>query len=157
MSPANIRMPQSLHQKYVHIVFSTKNRTAMISGDWEPRLYEYLGGIVRSQKASLVEVNGTSNHVHMLIRESKSVADQDFMRQLKADSSRWVNQAIPVDAKFGWQDGCGWFSVGPADIEAAIAYVRKQKEHHQMESFEDEFRRFLKKYGVDYDERYVWD
>jgi len=150
-------MPQSLHCKYGHIVFSTKNRHPLITGDLEPRLFEYLGGIVRGADASLMEINGTANHVHLLIRESKSVADKDFMAQLKGDSSRWVNSAFTNSPHFSWQDGYGWFSVSPGDVDVAGAYVRNQKEHHKAISFEDEFRQFLRKYRVKFDERYIWD
>ena len=129
----------------------------MINADIEPRLFEYLGGIVRGAKAQLLEINGTANHVHLLIRESKSVADQVFIGQLKGDSSRWVNETLQKIGRFSWQDGYGWFSVGSADVEIATSYIRNQKEHHKSVSFEDEFRQFLKKYGIEHDERYVWD
>ena len=150
-------MPQSLHCKYGHIVFSTKNRQPIITGDVEPRLFEYLGGIVRGLNARLLEINGTANHLHLLIRESKSTADQDFMAQLKGDSSRWVNNTFGDHPRFSWQDGYGWFSVSPADVDTAAAYIRNQKAHHKLLTFEDEFRQFLKKYNVEYNERYVWD
>ena len=129
----------------------------MISAEIEPRLYEYLGGIVRGAKAHLLEINGTEDHVHLLIRESKSVNDQSFIGQLKGDSSRWVNETIQELGRFSWQNGYGWFSVGPADVETAANYIRNQKQHHQNVSFEDEYRQFLKRYRVKYDERYVWD
>jgi len=150
-------MPQSLHCKYGHIIFSTKHREPIITGDLEPRLFEYLGGIVRGLDARLVEINGTANHVHLLIRESKSVTDQDFMGHLKGDSSRWVNSTFAGGTRFSWQDGHGWFSVSPADVDAAVAYVRNQKAHHKTITFEEEFRQFLRKYRVEFDERYVWD
>ncbi len=150
-------MSQSLHCKYGRIVFSTKSRQPIITGDLEPRLFEYLGGIIRGLKARLLEINRTANHLHLLIRESKSVADQDFMAQLKGDSSRWVNNTFADRPRFSWQDGYGWFSVSPADLDAAAAYIRNQKEHHKLVTFEDEFRQFLRKYAVEYDERYVWD
>jgi REP element-mobilizing transposase RayT len=116
-----------------------------------------MGGIVRGAKASLLEINGTPNHVHLLIRESKSIADQDFMGQLKGDSSRWVNENFTDGPRFSWQGGYGWFSVAPSGVEAATNYIRNQKEHHKTITFEDEFRKFLKTYKVDYDEKYVWD
>jgi putative transposase len=150
-------MPQSLHCKYGHLIFSTKNREPSITPELEPRLYEYMGGIVRGLKASLIEINGTANHVHLLIRESKAVSDQDFMGQLKGDSSKWINRNFTGRPRFSWQGGYGWFSVSPAGVDAAEAYVRSQKQHHQEVTFQDEFRRFLKKYQVDYDEHYVWD
>jgi putative transposase len=150
-------MPQSLHCKYGHIVFSTRNREPLITPEIEHRLYEYLGGIVRGANASLIEINGMPDHVHVLIRESKSVADQVFIGQLKGDSSRWINETMSLPGRFSWQDGYGWFSVGPADLDKAAAYVQGQKEHHKTAAFKDEFRLFLKKYNVQFDERYVWD
>jgi REP element-mobilizing transposase RayT len=150
-------MPQSLHCKYGHIIYSTKHRETSITPDLKPRLYEYLGGIVRGMDGRAVEINGTANHVHLVIRESKTVADIEFIRRLKGDSSRWLNSTFPGRPRFSWQDGYGWFSVSPADVDAAVAYVRGQEEHHRTVTFEDEFRAFLRKYGVEFDERYVWD
>ena len=150
-------MPQSLHCKYGHVIVSTKHRETSISGDLEPRLFEYLGGIVRGLEASVIEINGTTNHVHLLIRESKSVADRDFMSQLTGDSSRWVNKNFSDRPRFSWQGGYGWFSVSPADVEAATVYICNQKAHHKTVTFEEEFRQFLRKYGVEYNECYVWD
>lgn len=149
-------MSQSLHQAYGHLVFSTKDRHPSITGDVEPRLYEYLGGIVRALKGSLIEINGMPDHVHLLIRESKSVADQDFIAQLKGDSSRWMNRTFPDVGHFAWQGGYGWFSLGAKDLDSAVAYLRKQKEHHRVVTFQEEYRKFLEQYGIDYDERYVW-
>lgn len=129
----------------------------MITADIESRLFEYIGGVVRGLNARLIKINGMPDHVHVLIRESKSVADQDFIGQLKGDSSRWVNQTFPEREQFNWQGGYGWFSVGPQDIDTASEYIRNQKSHHEKVSFQDEFRQFLKRYNVEYDERYVWD
>ncbi len=150
-------MPQSLHCKYGHLVFSTKNREPIITGEIESRLYEYLGGVVRGANGSLIEINGMPDHVHLLIRESKSVADQDFIGQLKGDSSRWINQTFDGLPRFQWQAGYGWFSVSPADVETARNYIRGQKAHHAEVTFKEEYRQFLKKYDITYDERYVWD
>jgi putative transposase len=150
-------MPQSLHQKYGHLIFSTKNRDQIITGEVEPRLYEYMGGIVRGMNAAILEINGIPDHVHLLIRESKSVADQDFIGQLKGESSRWMNKTFPEGSRFAWQSGYGWFSVSAKDVDAAASYVRNQKEHHQTVTFQDEYRKFLKQYKVEFDERYVWD
>jgi len=139
------------------LVFSTKGRKPLIDGDVDSRLYEYMGGIVRSLKAKLLCINGMPDHAHLLIRQSKSVSDQDFIGQLKGDSSRWLNQTFPDREHFAWQAGYGWFSVGPKDVDAAVGYIENQKSHHESVSFQDEFRQFLTKYEVEYDERYVWD
>ena len=148
-------MGQSLHQVYGHIVFSTKDRNTVITSDVEQALYEYLGGIVRDLGGKTIAINGMADHVHLLIRSSKGVSDVDFMRQLKGGSSKWMSEQ-GVNG-FKWQAGYGWFGVGAQDVEKARAYVEGQKEHHRTMTFQEEFRRFLKKYGVEYDERYVWD
>ena len=150
-------MPQSLHLRYSHIVFSTKNRDPIITADMELKLYDYLGGIVKNLGGKLLEANGMSDQVHLITRDSKSVTDIDFIRELKSGSSKWVNENYSVPGKFAWQAGYGWFSVGPPGLEKAKAYVISQKEHHKKETFQDEFRRFLVNYGVEYDERYLWD
>ena len=148
-------MPQSLHQAHGHIVFSTKNRERLIAGEIETELHAYLGGIVRDLGGTPIAINGIADHVHILIRASKSVADTDFIRQVKGGSSKWM-----TDQGFGhfkWQAGYGWFGVSAKDLSNARDYVERQKEHHRNETFKEEFRRFLVRYGVDFDERYVWD
>lgn len=150
-------MPQSLHVKYPHLVFSTKNREALITGDIESRLYEYMGGIVRDFGAVCIEINGMPDHVHLIIRDSKSIDDVKFIKELKGSSSRWVNENLDLPNRFSWQAGYGWFSVGPANLENACSYVKRQKEHHKKITFQDEYRKFLEQYKVEYDERYVWD
>lgn len=150
-------MPQSLHQKYGHIIFSTKNRENLITGDIEPRLFKYMAATVHGAGGAAILINGTQDHVHLLIRESKSTADQDFIGHLKGDSSRWVNETFELTFHFKWQAGYGWFSIGSKDLEAAKSYVRNQKEHHKTVTFQEEYRRFLEEYNVEFDERYVWD
>ena len=150
-------MGQSLHVKYSHLVFSTKNRAPLISPNFEPRLFAYLGGILRDHEARLLAIGGMPDHVHLIIRDSKSVTDVQMMKNLKGGSSKWVNESADMPDRFAWQAGYGWFSVGPRGLEAARDYVNGQKAHHKTESFQDEFRRFLRQYDVDFDERYVWD
>ena len=150
-------MGQSLHIKYSHLVFSTKNREPLISEQLEPRLFAYLGGILRDHGARLLAIGGMPDHVHAIIRDSKSVTDVQIMRDLKGGSSKWMNESSDSPGRFAWQAGYGWFSVSPRGLEAARAYVNGQKAHHHTESFQDEFRRFLLQCGMDFDERYVWD
>jgi len=150
-------MGQSLHVKYSHLVFSTKHREALISAELEPELHAYLGGIVNDLGAHLLAIGGMPDHVHLIIRDSKTVADVQIIKELKGGSSKWINSNSKTPGKFAWQAGYGWFSVSPKGLEAARAYVHNQKAHHEKASFQQEYRKFLKQYGVDYDERYVWD
>ncbi len=148
-------MPQSLHQVYGHIVFSTKDRLPLIDAEMEPRLHAYLAGIVRDLGGGAILINGMPDHLHLLIRTSKSVSDQDFMRQLKGSSSKWMTEQGVKS--FAWQKGYGWFGVSAKDLPTARRYVENQKSHHSRISFQDEFRKFLTTYGIDFDERYLWD
>jgi len=148
-------MPQSLHQVYGHIIFSTKDRAPLIDATIEPRLYAYLAGIVQQLGGDPLIINGVADHVHLLIRASKSVSDQDVMRDLKGSSSKWMGDQGFSD--FKWQRGYGWFSISANDLPAARAYIENQKSHHAKTTFQDEFRKFLNQYHIEFDERYLWD
>ena len=150
-------MPQSLHSNFAHLVFSTKNREATITGDIASRLYSYMAGIVTEKGAVPVAINGMPDHVHLLIKASKNITDAQFMKELKGGSSVWMNENHLISKRFKWQAGYGWFSVSPKDTGEVVAYIENQAEHHKRATFEEEYRRFLVKYQVDFDERYVWD
>ena len=111
---------------------------------------------MRNAGASLLEINGTEDHVHLLVRCSKSMCDQDFIAQVKRYSAKWVNDSGFLTSRFAWQAGYGWFSVGAKQLSIAQEYVRKQKEHHKKVSYEEELLTFLQQYKVEYDERYLW-
>ncbi len=148
-------MGQSLHQSYTHLVFSTKDRQPLINGEIETELYAYLAGITRDLETTAIAINGMPDHVHLLLRTNKNIADAAFIKQLKGSSSKWMKEKGMSD--FKWQGGYGWFSVSAQNLEQARGYLAKQKEHHKVVSFQDEFRSFLKKCEVEYDEKYVWE
>ncbi len=151
-------MPQSLAQLYVHIVFSTKNRTPFLKdATFCERTHAYLKGICDNQGSPTLRVGGTEDHVHILSRLSKTLDIATLIRELKRDSSKWIKEENPRLADFHWQQGYGAFSVSPSHVPALIEYITNQEEHHRRKSFQDEFRRLCKKYGVEIDERYVWD
>ena len=149
-------MARSFHQNYVHIVFSTKDRRPLITAEFEERLYSYLGGIVREMSGSLIKGNGTADHVHLLVKSSKSVSDAEFMRILKANSSKWVKSIGATTRNFAWQEGYGWFSVSRSNLGTVERYIERQKEHHRERSFKEEFVKLLEAHEVEYDERFVW-
>ncbi len=148
-------MAQSLHQIYGHIVFSTKDRKELITNEFESDLYKYICGTVKNLNGFVLAINGMPDHLHIIFRASKHVTDIDFIKQIKAGSSKWISTKTNQD--FQWQKGYGWFSVGAKDIQAAIQYVENQKEHHKVMSFQDELRKILTSYKIDYDEKYLWD
>lgn len=151
-------MSQSLSQMYLHIVFSTKDRAPFLSdAKFRERTHAYLVGICNQQGSPSHIVGGVADHVHILCRFSKNFAVKDLLRELKRDSSKWVKKEAPRLREFQWQAGYGAFSVSPSHVDVLTKYIANQEQHHRRESFQDEFRRLCKKYGVEIDERYVWD
>lgn len=150
-------MSQTLVELYIHVIFSTKNRVDLISPEIEEELRAYLGGIANGNNSKLLAANGTANHLHLLVSMSKNISLSEFVGDIKRDSSKWIKTKGVRYKNFGWQDGYGAFSVGHTQISDVKRYIANQKIHHKKIGFEDEFRYFLKKYNVDYNERYVWD
>ena len=150
-------MPQSLSKVYVHIIFSTKNRQNLIDDRIENSLYEYLGGICKGLECNPLRVGGHKNHVHLLCLLSRKVAQMKLLEEIKKQSSKWIKTKGQAYSNFYWQDGYGIFSINPTETDKVIDYIQLQQEHHKHKSFQDEFIAFLKKYQVEYDERYMWD
>ncbi|MCI0705572.1 MAG: IS200/IS605 family transposase [Planctomycetia bacterium] len=151
-------MPQSLVQIYLHIVFSTKHRAPLLE-DQAPRdrTHSYLGGTCRNLDSPALEVGGVEDHVHILCRLSKTLSVSELVRELKRESSKKLKEFSPDLEAFYWQHGYGAFSVSPEHVEAVKAYIANQEKHHKTETFQNEFRRLLAEYQIEYDERYVWD
>lgn len=137
-----------------HIVFGTKDRLPLIHAEWEGELFAYMSGIIKNYGGRLLEINGVADHVHLLIRLGPNKAFADFMRELKAGSSRWVRQN--KNAKFSWQRRYGAFTVSESASENVRKYIRNQKPHHSAQTFEDEYTTLLIKHGMEFDERYLW-
>ncbi len=150
-------MPQSLSKVYVHITFSTKNRQHLIDDNIKIALFEYLGGICKGMECNPVQVGGCKNHIHILCLLSKKHAQIKLLEELKKQSSKWIKTKGTKYHNFYWQDGYGIFSVNPSEVDVVVNYIINQEEHHREKSFKDELRAFLRKYKVDYDERYLWD
>ena len=150
-------MPQSLSNIMVHIVFSTKDRTACFDDAIRPRLHAYLASVARESGCECPRVGGTEDHVHLAVQMSRTLTIAKLVEVVKTSSSKWLKSQSPNLAKFAWQRGYGAFSVGPTDLDALLAYIDNQGEHHRTRTFQEEYRGFLKKYAVAFDERYVWD
>jgi REP element-mobilizing transposase RayT len=151
-------MPQSLVQIYAHVVFSTKDRAPFLrDAAFRERTHAYLAGICNNQGSPALRIGGVEDHVHILARLSKTLDVSTLIRELKRDSSKWIKGENPRLADFHWQNGYGAFSVSPSHVAPLDAYIANQADHHKSETFQEEFRRLCKKYGVDVDERYVWD
>ena len=150
-------MPQSFGCLHVHIVFSTKNRESLLTLDLTPELYPYIGGILRNTGSRLIEIGGIADHVHLLVSLGRQSCVADTVRDVKANSSRWIHEKFPQRAAFAWQAGYGAFAVSFSGVAAVGGYIQNQAEHHQGQSYQDEFRGFLRRHEIEWDERYVWD
>ena len=150
-------MGQSLVKNYIHLVFSTKHRQPLIHQPVESELHSYLGGICNHLDCQVIKVGGYTDHIHILCLLSKKIALIKLLEELKSHSSKWMKTKGDEYSNFYWQDGYGAFSVNPAEVDIVQAYISNQHEHHRKKTFQEEYRAFLEKYKIDYDERYVWD
>ena len=150
-------MASTLTKLLIHITFSTKGRVALIPEAIEPDLYAYVGGICRRMESPLLAMGGVDDHVHMLVSLGKTLALSELMLNVKRDSSKWIKERGEGLGAFGWQDGYFGFSIGESGVEALRGYIANQKEHHKTIDFKDEVRAFLRKYGIEWDERYIWE
>ena len=140
----------------VHVVFSTKNRAELIKPEIESSLHAYMKGIAKNHGSPALEINGTADHVHLLVSLSKRVAVADLLENLKKDSSVWIKTQGPNYRRFYWQEGYGAFTIGESAVSALKRYIANQKAHHRKVSYQEEFLTLMTKYQVDYDERYLW-
>jgi putative transposase len=129
----------------------------MIVPPYEQELHAYLGGICKNLNCQPIKIGGYTDHIHILCMLSKKVALMKLLEEVKSHSSKWIKTRDESLKDFYWQDGYGAFSVNPSEVDKVIAYITNQHEHHRKKTFQDEYRAFLKKYKVEYDERYVWD
>ena len=150
-------MAQSLTCLYAHLVFSTKHREPWFTVEIRSCVHTYLAGIIRELESPWVVVGGVADHVHLLFEMSKMTAPATIVGTVKRESSKFIKTLGNQYAKFYWQRGCGMFSVSPKDIRQATRYVHNQEEHHRTLSFQEEYRAMLNRYGIKFNEAYVWD
>ncbi|RRQ47149.1 IS200/IS605 family transposase [Chryseobacterium sp. SC28] len=150
-------MGQSLNKIYVHLVFSTKHRKPLITDLIKEELFSYLGGICKNLECNPIQVGGYQDHIHILCLLSKKIALMKLIEEVKSHSSKWIKTKGVAFENFYWQNGYGAFSVNPTELEIVKKYIVNQEEHHRKKTFQEEFLAFLKKYNVEYDEKYIWD
>lgn len=150
-------MSQSLAMLLVHFIFSTKNRVSVLVDPVRPLLWRYMAGTLDALDSRAIQIGGTADHVHILCRMSKNIAACKLVEEIKIESSKWLKKQDASLADFHWQAGYGAFTIGESGVPVAERYILRQEEHHRHVSFQDEYRRFLAKYRIPYDERYVWD
>ena len=149
-------MPQSLSKVLVHLIFSTKNREPFIAQPIRPRLHAYITGILDNLRSPSLQTGGVADHVHILFALSRTISPAELVEEVKKGSSKWMKDDGGVPGFF-WQAGYGAFSIGESQAESVIRYIQNQEQHHRKVTFQEEFRKFLQRYKVAYDERYVWD
>jgi putative transposase len=150
-------MPQSLSSILIHLVFSTKNREPFIMPAIESELHPYMATIFREHNSPSLIIDGTRDHVHTLFALGRTITIADLAEEVKTGSSKWIKTKGREFRNFHWQKGYGGFSIGQSNVAALKRYIRNQKQHHRRLSFQDEYRDFLKRYEIVFDERYVWD
>lgn len=148
-------MPQSLARNAIHLIFSTKNREPLIRTETRPAMFAYLAGTLNAIGCPAITVGGVADHVHLLFLLAKTLPLCKAVEELKKGSSKWAKEN--VHPGFYWQTGYGAFSVSPSNEPQVTAYIADQERHHAARSYQDEFREFLRRHGIEWDERYVWD
>jgi putative transposase len=151
-------MAQSLARLWTHLIFSTKERYPFLSDSTaRADMHAYLGTVLRNHDCHTLVVGGTEDHVHALFTLSRNYSIADIVKEVKRASSSWIKTIERRYSKFRWQSGYGAFSVSQSHVSQVRAYIERQEQHHRRKTFQDEFRAFLKKYEIEYDDRYVWD
>ncbi len=150
-------MGQSIAQVLVHLVFSTRGRRPYLHEAIRPEMHAYLAAVLNSSENVCVRIGGVADHVHIAMFLGRSESLAKLVERLKVSSAKWVKTKGPEFARFGWQRGYAAFSVGLSDRAALVRYIDRQAEHHRRRDFEAEMRAMFAKYGVGFDERYVWD
>ena len=151
------RSMSTFSQIYIQIVFAVKNKDALISSLWEERLYQFITGIVQNKGQKMLAINGMPDHIHFFIGMKPSCCLSDLVREVKKASNEMINENRLTKFKFNWQEGYGAFSYSHSHVDNVVKYVMNQKEHHQKKSFKDEYVDFLKKFEIEYDEKYLFD
>ncbi|KXK52405.1 MAG: transposase [Chlorobi bacterium OLB5] len=150
-------MPNTFTQIYIHIVFAVKNRNALINQTWEDKLYKYITGTVQKMGQKMLRINGMPEHIHFLIGMKPDIAISDLVREVKKSSSSYIKEEKLTKFNFNWQTGFGAFSVSHSQLDKVINYIINQKEHHRKRTFKEEYIELLKKYEIEYDEKYLFE
>jgi REP element-mobilizing transposase RayT len=150
-------MPQSLAKNLLHLIFSTKDRRPLLEDGIREEIHRYACGILKDLESPVLAINSVADHIHVLFNLHRTKSLADVVMELKRGTSKWIKTKGQQFVDFQWQSGYGAFSVSQSAVVEVIDYIRDQAEHHRKITFQDEFRRFLQRYEIEFDERYVWD
>jgi len=149
-------MANTYTQIYIHVVFAVQERACIIDKVWREELFKYIAGIMKNKRIRLLAIGGVEDHIHILFALNPTIGLSDIVRDVKANSSKFINEKGFVRGKFYWQEGFGAFSYSRSQIDKIAKYVLNQEEHHRSKSFKDEYVELLGKFDVDYDENYLF-
>lgn len=149
-------MANTYTQLHVQAVFAVQDRQSLISATWKDELYKYMTGIIQNHDHKVLHINGMPDHIHILFGMRPTQSLSDLMKQVKQDSSKWINQKGLVNGKFAWQAGYGAFSYSKNDVPKVVNYIKNQEEHHKSKTFNEEYLELLKDFEIDFDERYLF-
>ena len=148
-------MANTYTQIHIQVVFAVQNRQSLIKNEWKDELYKYITGIIQNHNHKLLQINGMPDHIHILFGMRPKQSLSDLMKQVKQDSSKWINSKGFVNGKFSWQAGFGAFSYAKSDISNVINYIKNQEQHHKSITFQNEYLHLLKEFNIEYDERHI--
>jgi putative transposase len=149
-------MANTYTQLYIHVVFAVEGRQNLIAPEHNEELQKYITGIVSAQRHKLIAINNMPDHLHLLVGLRPDAALSDLVRDIKANSSRFINEKHWVAGRFSWQEGFGAFSYSRSQLGTVIRYIENQQRHHASTSFRDEYTALLEKFGVEFDQRYIF-
>jgi putative transposase len=150
-------MANTYTQIYIHVVFSVKGRQNLIQKKWKDELFKYISGIAKGKQQKVYAIGGVEDHIHILLSIKPNIALSDLVREIKSNSSKWINEKSLVMGRFEWQAGFGAFSCSHSQLESVIVYINNQEEHHAKKNFKFEYIEMLQEWNVDFDEKYVFD
>ena len=150
-------MPGTYSQIYIQIVFAVKRRENLIGKSWKDELFKYISGIITNKGQKPIIVNGVSDHIHIFVGLKPSMAISDLVRDVKNNSSNFINDKNFVKGKFSWQEGYGAFSYAHSQVENVYNYILNQEVHHHKKTFKEEYLDFLQEFGIGYDEKYLFE
>lgn len=148
-------MANTYTQIHIQTIFAVQDRQSLIKNEWKDELYKYITGIIQNHDHKVLQINGMPYHIHILFGMRPTQSLSDLMKQVKQDSSKWLNNKGFVNGKFSWQSGFGAFSYARTEIPIVIHYIKNQELHHKSKTFKDEYLQLLKEFNIEFDERYI--
>jgi REP element-mobilizing transposase RayT len=149
-------MANTYTQIHIHAVFAVKGRNSLIDKSWKDELYRYISGIIQNNEHKVLAINGTADHIHIFFGMRPTQSISCLLQEIKGDSSKWINRKGFIGRHFSWQEGYGAFSYSKSGVNNVIDYIKNQEKHHKKRTFSEEYADILKKFGIEYDDRYVF-